>query len=298
MAADAAESPNPSLVLPADATVFPSPRTTFLRVAGAFVRRDLAIQASYRFAFALRTGSALVVLASFSFLARFLSSGGVGLPVSRYGGAGFVGFWLVGLCTAEVFHTITMVLARRIRETQLEGTLEAVLATPATTWQVMLSIPLAETVIALPRILVLLLSGPLLFGVSFGPVNVLTLLVAVVLALLAFVSLGILGGAMTMCLRRVDPITALVAMSAAVVGGVLYPIDVLPPALRACAYALPLAPALEMVRQALFADASLQMVSRELVALGSFIVVVTPAGALLFGIALRRARADGSLAHY
>jgi ABC-2 type transport system permease protein len=268
----------------------------FARVAGAFLRRDLAVAASYRLSLVLRVGAAVVTLATLALLARFVGTSGAG--VGRYGEAGYLGFWLVGLAIAELFRVLSTTLGRKIREAQLEGTLEATLSTPAPTPHILLATPLAEVLLGLLGMVFLLGAGAPLLGVSFGPVNIPSLLLVFVLAVLAFSALGLLGGALTMLLRRTDPVTALVGVAAMLVGGVLFPVDVMPAPLPQLSYALPLAPALEGLRRALFSASPPGDLGPELAALGLFAAVVGPAAALLFRHALRRARADGSLNHY
>jgi ABC-2 type transport system permease protein len=87
-------------------------------------------------------------------------------------------------------------------------------------------------------------------------------------------------------------------MSAALIGGVLFPVDVLPGFLQVISYAVPLAPTLEALRQVLFSSATVGDITTELAALAAFAVVIGTAGAGLFAYALRRARIDGSLSHY
>lgn len=274
-------------------------RPTLWRVAAAFLRRDLAVALSYRISFALQVAGMALALASLVYFARFIGpapAGGDG--VARYGGAGYVGFWIVGLAVADLFHAMTSALPARIRQAQVEGTLEAMLATPAPAGLVVVAAGLGDVLVALVRLAVYLVAGALVMGVTFGPVHLGSLLLSSALSLLAFAALGLFGGAITMSLRRSDPVTTLAALASVLIGGVLYPVDVLPPLLAAAAYALPSAPALEAVRLALFTGAPPAALGRELLALGAFTVVVGPLGALWFARALRRAREDGSLGQY
>ena len=274
----------------------PAARVTLARVAGAFLRRELAVMASYRLFVIFKLLAVVVTVAMVAFMASFVHAGG-SLPPARYGAAGYLGFWLLGICVADLFQTAISALAQHIRAAQLEGTLEAMLATPAPTAWIVLSAPLTEILFALLRVAVYLGSG-LCFGASLGQADVVAFLVTLAAALVAFAALGLLGGALTMTLRRTDPITGLVSVAALLLGGVLFPVDILPPVLRVLAFALPLGPALEGLRRALFAGAPLSALGVELGTLAAFTLVVAPAAAWLFARALRRARADGSLGHY
>ncbi len=274
---------------------------TPLRVAWAFLRRDAAEAASSRLRFVvllLGLGSLLLTFAS---LARFVGNpvgqGGTAEALVPTGSAGILGFWLVGLAIGELFRRTATGLARKVREAQLEGTLEAILGTPAPAAWIVLSTPLYEILAGAVEAIVLVGAGAVCFGVSLRP-DIAALVATTALSLLAFGSLGLLGGALTMSLRRTDPVTALLGVAGVLVGGVLFPVSELPGVLRLVASAFPLAPSLDAFRLSLFAGAGVGAVAAPLVALAAFTAVCGPVAALLFAWALQRARVNGSLGQY
>ncbi len=90
----------------------------------------------------------------------------------------------------------------------------------------------------------------------------------------------------------------LLASASLLLSGVAYPTSVLPPWLQVAANLFPLTHALELIRGALLRGASLSELLRPLAAMALFAGLLAPAGGVLFVIALRRARVDGSLTHY
>ncbi len=278
----------------ADASDPPPP--SFARVAAAFLRRDFRIARSYRLSFLLRVASVLVALASFGALARFLGeSSGASQPAVP---GGYLGFWLVGLAVAELFHVAASAWSARVRQAQLEGTLEAVLSTAASAGHIVLASGLHDVLAGLARLAVYFLAGALLFDVDFGHADLAAVALAGMLALVAFVGLGVLGGALAMTLRRTDPISALAWLGAVTLGGVFYPTSALPEWARLLAHLLPIAPALEALRAALFEGADVAAIGRPLAILAGFAAIVWPLAALAHVRALRRARDDGSLSQY
>jgi ABC-2 type transport system permease protein len=263
--------------------------TSLARVAAAFLRRDLAIQAASPIGFLTRIGGLAVALGTVGLMARFVGGEHPG---------GFAGFWLVGIALAEFFRVVATAPARKLREAQLEGTLLAMLSTPAPSATVVLCAPLAEFVIGLAELAIVLPVGAALLGVHVRSLDPLALLAALLLSLVAFAALGLVGGALTIFLRRTDPVTMLVSLAGALIGGVFFPLDVMPPVLRAVAWAFPLGPSLEAMRAVLLQGAGLAELGRSLLALGVFSALVAPLGAALFTAALRRARIDGSLGHF
>jgi ABC-2 type transport system permease protein len=267
-----------------------------LRVARAFLRRGLQEALSYRAAFLLRLLAVGLSLTSFFFFARFVDSGRSPL-LARYGGD-YLSFGLVGMIVLSLQYTAVSAYPKAIREAQVAGTLEAMLASPTPGWLVLLCAPLYEFVASFLWAAVYLVVGGLLFGVRFAHVNVPALAAALTLCIVAFASLGFFGAAITMLLRRSDPISLSLGGLSALAGGVLYPTSVLPPWLQQAGKALPITHALEMIRRATFAGASLTELGPSLVGLAAFCAVAAPAGLLAFGWTLRRARRDGSLTHF
>jgi len=272
------------------------------RVAWAFLRRDAAIAASQRFHFVLQALGLVAGVATFAYLSRFVGNpsgrGGEAEALSPVSAGGTLGFWLVGLAVGELFRRTTMALARKVREAQLEGTLEAMLSTPAPAAWIVLSAPLFEIGAGALQAVFMVAAGVVVFGVPLGPVNAVALVLTTITSLLAFGALGLLGGAITMLLRRTDPLTALLGLGGVLVGGVLFPIAELPASLRAIASVFPLAPSLEAFRLSLFAGAGLDRIGAPLLEVAVFAAACAPLAGVAFAFALRRARVGGSLGQY
>lgn len=272
------------------------PKLSYLTVAAAFFRRGLQEALSYRAAFGMRLLTAGLSLTAFYFFARFVDMGRSPL-LAPYGGD-YLGFALVGLVLINLQHTAMSAYPEAIRQAQLTGTLEAMLATPTPSWLVLLCAPLYTFATSALWAVIYLVAGVLVFGVRFGPVNWTTLALAAPLSLLAFASLGFIGAALTMVVRRNAPLSALMGGASALLGGVLYPTGVLPGWLQTAAQALPITHALELVRRAVFTNAGLDQLGPSLLGLALFCAVCAPAGLVCFAWSLRRARRDGSLTHF
>jgi ABC-2 type transport system permease protein len=103
----------------------------------AFLKRDLLIEASYRFSFVFQVASVLFTVASYYFLARFIGSSVVP-GLDAYGGDYFA-FVLIGVALYDYLGTSLNAFSRSIRESQLTGTLEALLSTQTSLPTVILS---------------------------------------------------------------------------------------------------------------------------------------------------------------
>lgn len=93
----------------------------------AFLKRDLLIEVSYRFSFVFQVVSILLSIASYYFLARFIGSSLIP-GLDAYGGDYFA-FVLIGVALYDYLTTSLDAFSRSIRESQLAGTMEALLST-------------------------------------------------------------------------------------------------------------------------------------------------------------------------
>ena len=272
------------------------PRVSVHIAAAAFFRRGMLEALSYRAAFALKALTAALSLGTFFYLARFIDLGNS--PLLAAYGVDYLGFGLVGLVMLNLQHVAVSACPQGIREAQLTGTLEAMLATPTPPWLVLLGAPLYRFVTAFGWAIFYLLVGGILFGVRFGPVCWSSLLLALPLSVVSFASLGFLAASLTMVLRRSDPISYFLGGLSALVGGAFYPNAVLPAWLQLAARLLPITHTLEVVRRATFTAAAPSDLAGELLGLTAFCAVAAPVGLYAFSRAVRRARVDGSLTHF
>jgi ABC-2 type transport system permease protein len=268
----------------------------FLRILRAFVRREIAALGSYRIAAFLRLLGFVSVVASLLFLSRFVGAA-VNPHLAAYAG-NYLGFVVIGVLVTDFQQVGISGLAQRIRISQMMGTLEAEVATPAPPWMVLGAPPVYEVVAAALRAVGYLTGAKLLLGLDLGRANWLSVIIAAPLVVGAFTGLGLLAAGTTMLVRRLNPVANIVGSLSFFLSGVMYPVSVLPGWLRAIGRLLPLTHALTALRGALLAGAGPGALKDSLLALAIFSAALAPAGVAVFVFALRRARADGSLSHY
>lgn len=276
--------------------VTPSTPRWFWRVLVAFARREIAILAGYRISFVVKTLSFAVSALALAFFSRMVGAA-VNPHLAEYGGD-YLAFVVVGLVVMDFQQVGVTSLSQRIRHAQLMGLFEAEFATPVPTWIVLGVGPIYEFAIAIARTSLYLLLAIVVFGVRYPHASVVSLLVAAPLILAAFVGIGLVSAATQMLVRRNNPVAVFLASASFLLSGVVYPVSVLPPALRVLGRILPMTYALELARGALLRGAPLSEMAGALLAMALFGGALIPLGAALFVVALRRARVDGSLSHY
>lgn len=265
-----------------------------VRIPLAFVRRDRAIDVSYKAGLVLRLASAVVTVAVFFFISRAIGAATAG---SLANGHDYFAFVLVGVALQEFLSQSVGGLGSQIRENQTTGTLEFMLMSPSRLPVLLLSSTLWLQVSAAVSAGAYLVAGTAL-GADFGRADLPATALALALAVVGFTGMGVLAGAVVVMVKRGNPLGWAIRGASLVLGGVFYPTSVLPDGLRLLGGLLPISHALELLRGAILEGRGLVDMAGGFAALA-----VVSAGWMILGLAgfafaIRLARIDGSLSQY
>ena len=258
--------------------------------AWAFFKRDLITDLSYKLSFAFQVVDILVSIGAFYFLARILGK-------AAFRGYEPFPFILVGMAVNGYMTTSLVCFAQAIRGNQPLGTLKMVLVTPTSPVAFVLFSSLYPFVRAALDAVFYLLAGTM-FGLSLGRVNLLAVLLIFLLSVAAFSSIGILSATFTLVFKRGDPFLWLFGGLSWLLGGVFYPLEVLPRFLQHAGQLLPITHALVGMRAALLHNASILELLPQIGVLGLFALVGLPLSLLAFHLGVRWARITGTLSHF
>jgi ABC-2 type transport system permease protein len=189
-------------------------------------------------------------------------------------------------------------LAQQVRSAQVEGTLEALLSTPTSIYTILVGNSLWVFLTALAEAVVLLGVGVVLLKLQFSLTYGLLALLVLGLTFVAFLAIGMLSAAFVMVFKRGNPVEFVFGTSSFFLGGILFPVEVLPQPLQHVSRLLPITHAVKAIRELLLAEAEIQQIFPLVANLVAFIAVLAPASILVFRYAVRRAKKDGSLVQY
>jgi ABC-2 type transport system permease protein len=147
------------------------------------------------------------------------------------------------------------------------------------------------------RTCVYLTWGALLFGFAPRAANWAGAVVILLASILAFAGLGILSASYSVLFKRGNPAKWVVLGVSGLVGGMMYPVSVLPGPLRFLARLIPVTYSLEGMRAALLAGAEWRELWPSIAALLLFAAILIPLSFLIFAWALRRTKITGTLTH-
>jgi ABC-2 type transport system permease protein len=260
-----------------------------------FFQRDLRIASSYRSPFVLELVEALFGAAMFYYVARFVDSPQLREALPQ--GTSYFAYSLVGFVFFDYLHAAVDSFDRSLEEARDSGTLEPLLVT-----QVSLPVALAGSA-AYPfalttlRVAIYLGWGAALFGFPLHSANWLAVVVVLLATMLSFSGLGLFSSAYLLLFKRGNPSKWFFLGVSGIVGGMLFPVSVLPHWLQVVAYLNPVTYALDAMRAALLDGAGVAAIARPLLTLLLFAVVLLPTSTLVFSWALQRTKITGTLSH-
>jgi ABC-type multidrug transport system permease subunit len=261
-------------------------------VIAAVIRRDYLVQRSYRLAFVLDIFYGFINLLVFFFISRTFNDA----TTSELGGApSYFAFASIGIAITIVLQAASGGLAHRIREEQLTGTLEALIAQPITVPELAFGLAAFQFVFGMIRAAFYLLLAALMFNVSFSHADWVGFVVVLVAAGGALASIGVLFGALVLVMKRGEVLTGALTFAMGLVSGAFFPVAVLPGWVQPLGAIVPTRYAFDGLRSAIFEGAGWGGDSLALVA---FALVGLPVAVWLFGLGLLQSRRAGTISQY
>ena len=270
-------------------------RLRFGPLVSAHVRRDWVTAWSYRLPFIAGLFSSLFGLITYFFIARLVDRSE--FEETPELANGYFAFVMLGSSLVAIMTVGLTANASRLQRAQSTGTLEAMAAAPAPLWLTTFLGSMYELLYATASAFVTVALGVAFFGVRFnvGPLGALVVAGGIVATFLLFASLGMAVAAFGLVYKRTGPLIALMTTALSLLGGVFFPVDLLPGPVEFFAKIMPFTWAVDVIRLTLLAG---QVPVLRFVALAATAALAFPLSAVLFDRALVQTRRSGTLSHY
>jgi ABC-2 type transport system permease protein len=258
----------------------------------ALARRDYSVFTSYRFAIGFDLLYGLIDLLIYFFISRTFEDA----STADLGGApDYFAFVLVGIVITLVVSAASSTIGYRLREEQLTGTLEALVAQPIRSWQIALGMTGWPFAFALARAAFYLLVAALLLDVDLSHASWAGAILVLLASGLALLGLGVALGALVIAFKRGNNIIGFVSLALGFAGGAFFPLSVLPGWLEFLGKLVPTRFIFDGMRAALFRGGGW---SDDALVLLVYSAVGLPLALWAFSRAVQHARNRGSLAEY
>jgi ABC-2 type transport system permease protein len=261
----------------------------------AFLRRDLREALTYKFSFVSSLVGIFLSSATFYFVAKLVPPG---TPSLGPFGGDYFSFAVVGVAFSSLLGMFQEGLSSVVRSAQVSGTLEALLVTPASIPTVLFGSSLYSLILQVFRTVLHLGVALAFFGMTLGRVNVPGVLSVGALTVLCFLGVGILSASFILVYKTGNPFGWILGTVSGLLGGVVFPVALLPPWIRWVSSLLPVTYALDGMRKSLLASAGFAEVLPDIAALAVFNIILLPASLVVFRLAVRKAKRDGTLSHF
>jgi ABC-2 type transport system permease protein len=268
-----------------------SPFGDSTRAFAAVLRRDLHVYLSYRTRLVSQIMTSVFSLTLFYYVSRLVHISGFGSPDAYFG------YVVVGIALISVLYSC-FGIAEMVRQELVAGTFERLLLSPfgpvrsvlaMTVFPLLYSFALAGLTLGL---------GWVLFGLDLHWSTVPLAVPAMVLALLGFLPFGIIFAALTVATKQGSVGTSWVIALISIVGGLYFPVALLPHWAQVASKVQPFTPATEMLRHLLVDSPMNTSMALAVAKLVGFATVLVPASlyALVRAIALGQRR--GTIIEY
>ena len=228
----------------------------------AFIKKDFLIESSYKLAFLLNIFAILISILTYFFIDRLFGHRMVS-HLEEFG----VNYFSYVLLSMAFFSYIGVGLgsfSSRIRQEQMQGTLEAIILTPTKISTILISLVFWNLCFATFNMAVYILFGILLFKINLDNINLLSTAVISLLTITSFASIGILSASFIIVLKRGNPISWFINTMQGLIGGVYFPITVMPGWLQLLTKFFPIAYAIRAIELSVYKGFSLTQLTQEI----------------------------------
>jgi ABC-2 type transport system permease protein len=262
----------------------------------AFIKKDFLITISYKFKLLLGLGSLLINVVLFYYIGKTFSNS-ISDYLKAYGGDYFP-YVLIGIAVSSFVSVGLNALAFEIRKAQVKGTLEALLCTPNSIYLILIGNSLWSFITAFLSSFGLILGGIIFLNIQIQFVEGFVTLGVLFLTFIAFIEVGMLSASFIMIFKQGDPISLLFGSSSYFLGGIFFPVEVLPLPFQYISKILPITHSIQALRELLLAQSDITDVFPLIINLIIFILILLPVSILFFSYSVKRAKKDGSLIQF
>jgi ABC-2 type transport system permease protein len=244
----------------------------------AIMRRDLDVYLSYRTRLVSQLLTAVFSLALFYYVSRLVHVSGFSSLVS-------------------VMYSCFLV-PELVRQELVAGTFDRLLLSPFGGVRSVLAMTLFPLLLSFVMATLTLSLGCIVFGLQLHWSTVPWALPVMVLALLAFLPIGLLFAGLTVVVKQGNMGTSWVIALMALTGGVYFPVTVLPNWLQTVSRLQPFTPATSVLRHLLVDSPVTTAFWPSLLKLAAFAVVLLPLSILVLSSAIRLSQRRGTIIEY
>jgi ABC-2 type transport system permease protein len=257
----------------------------------AVLRRDLHVYLSYRTRLVSQVLTALFSLTLFYYVSRLVHVNGFGSH------AAYFGFVIVGIALVSVMYSCFSI-PELVRQELIAGTFDRLLLSPFGAIRSVVAMTLFPIFYSFVLATITLVLGCLVFGLQLHWATVPLSIPVMLLVLLAFLPFGILFASLTVLVKQGSVGTSWVIALLSIVGGLYFPVALLPGWLQTLAKLQPFTAATDVLRHLLVDSTLGESTTTSLLKLVGFAAVLLPVSILVLARSITFAQRRGTIIEY
>jgi ABC-2 type transport system permease protein len=264
---------------------------SWLEAMQGIMRRDAILFVSYRTQLVSQFLGPLFSVAVFYYISRLLTAKTFHSP------GGYFGFVIVGLVIIQILTLSLGLMPGNVRQELISGTIERFLVSAHGPVNGIVGTMLFPLCNAFFTGFITLVLATLVFGLPLAATSFLAIPVAL-LGVIAFMPFALFLVALVMAFKQAASASQFIVSGIAIVGGLYFPIALLPGWIRWTSDVQPFTPATDLLRHLLVDTPLVHPAGVELLKLVGFSLVLLPAGFALLRAAIRYGQRTGTIAEY
>jgi ABC-2 type transport system permease protein len=257
----------------------------------AVMHRDLQVYVSYRTRFVSQVLTAAFSLTLFYYVSRLVHVSGFATPDAYFG------FVVVGIALISILYSCFSV-AELVRQELVAGTFERLLLSPFGAVRSAVAMTLFPLLYSFVMAAVTLGLGCAVFGLQLHWSTVPLSIPAMALSLLAFLPFGLFFASLTIATKQGNVGTSWVIALISIVGGLYFPITLLPEWAQVAAKLQPFTPSTEVLRHLLVDSPQATSTASAVAKLVGFAAVLMPLSIYALYCAIRLGQRRGTIIEY
>ena len=267
----------------------------FLKITKALIVREFLIDKSYKSSFIFSQLNIIFTIMLFFFISKLIGQSGTSFV--KGSADNYFSFVLIGIASSSIIWAGLQTIPNYIRNEQLTGTLEVVLASSVKSTSIAYAIAINTMIYSFFMFLLYVILGVISFGIKLN-INFPSLLLILLMTAAYSTGFGLMGGGFILIFKKWNPISWIITNVFRLLGGVYFPIAVLPKWLHKVSDFLPITYSLSAARKSMFYAQSILDMKEELIILLIFSILICSGGHVFFNWSLKKAKLKGLLASY
>ncbi|MDO7976480.1 ABC transporter permease [Oceanotoga teriensis] len=261
-----------------------------------FFLRDFLIWKSYKLQALLGILSGFLGLIQFGLIGKFISGGNYFPMIEKYGGD-IITYFITGSVFLSFTSLALTSFKNIIRQEQLMGTIEYLLLSKTSLWEVFMTTLLSRFIFNILNTTLIFLFLIYIFQVKIF-INIFLSFLILSLTMIVLSGIGIMSAGFIMIFKKGDPINWIYSFLAGIFSGIYFPIEILPNWLQVVSKFLPTTYAMDSLRKSLIINATFEDIKINVLILIIMSIFLLPTGIIFFKHAFNKARYEGTLIQY